>query len=82
MGLAFVSSVLAFITYQYGIKILGPATAGIFMYLMPPVGVLLAVTFLGEVFQPFHMVGLILVMTGVILATFPVQLLSKKMIKT
>ena len=71
LGLAFVSSVLAFLSYQYGIRILGPATAGIFMYLLPPVGVLLAVLFLGERFEPFHMVGLVLVMTGVILATFP-----------
>lgn len=72
-GLGFISSVLAFTCYQYGIKILGPATAGIFMYLLPPVGVLLAVTFLGESFLPFHMMGLVLVMSGVILATLPFE---------
>ena len=70
-GLAFISSVLAFTTYQYGIRVLGPATAGIFMYFLPPVGVLLAVIFLGEAFLPYHLVGLILVMSGVIIATMP-----------
>lgn len=78
LGLAFISSVLAFIAYQYGIKILGPATAGIFMYFMPPVGVVLAVVFLGEHFQSFHMVGLVLVLSGVILATFPAKQLFRK----
>ena len=77
LGLAFISSVLAFISYQFGIKTLGPATAGIFMYFMPPVGVLLAVVFLGEHFQPFHMVGLVLVLSGVILATFPAKQLFR-----
>lgn len=76
-ALAFVSSVLAFITYQYGIKILGPAPAGIFMYLLPPVGVVQAVVFLGEQFLPFHMVGLVLVMAGVITATLPMGKLFK-----
>lgn len=78
LGLGFVSSVLAFICYQYGIKVLGPATAGIFMYLLPPVGVLLAVTFLGEAFLDFHLVGLILVMSGVITATLPFERLFKR----
>ncbi|MCV6547167.1 MAG: DMT family transporter [Cohaesibacter sp.] len=73
LGLGFVSSVLAFICYQYGIKILGPSTAGIFMYLLPPVGVLLAVGFLEEEFLAFHMVGLVLVMSGVVLATLPYE---------
>lgn len=76
LGLAFVSSVLAFISYQYGIRVLGPATAGIFMYLLPPVGVLLAVIFLGEDFLIFHMVGLLLVMSGVVIGTLPKQFLG------
>ncbi|SNY93317.1 EamA domain-containing membrane protein RarD [Cohaesibacter sp. ES.047] len=70
-GLALVASVLAFITYQYGILVLGPSTAGMVMYLLPPVGVLLAVVFLGEDFKTFHLFGLVLVMSGIILATFP-----------
>ncbi len=76
-GLALISSILAFTTYQYGIKILGPATSGVFMYLMTPIGVVLAVVFLGEDFLPFHAIGLILVMTGVVLATFPVHLFAR-----
>ena len=76
-GLALISSVLAFTSYQFGIKVLGPATAGIFMYFLPPIGVLLAVIFLGERFLPFHMVGLVLVTSGVVLATFPRNLLAK-----
>ena len=75
VGLALVSSVLAFLTYQYGIRILGAAPAGFVMYLLPPIGVVLAVVFLGETFHDFHLVGCIFVMAGVILATFPVRFL-------
>lgn len=70
-GLALVSSVLAFTTFQYGIKIVGPAKAGVFLYLLPPYGVGLAILFLGERFETFHAIGLVLVTTGVVMATAP-----------
>lgn len=70
-GLALVSSVLAFTTFQYGIKVVGPSTTGVFMYLLPVYGVLLAVVFLGEEFHSYHAAGLVLVTLGVILATAP-----------
>ena len=79
LGLAFISSVLAFTAYQYAIRVLGPAPSGFAMYLMPPVGVVLAVIFLGEQFQSFHMTGLVLVMAGVILATLPVSMLVRRL---
>jgi len=68
-GLALISSVLAFSTYQKGVAIVGPSRAGPFMYMMPVWGAVLAVTFLGESFEPYHAVGFALVLPGVAFAT-------------
>ena len=77
-GLVFSASIGALLAYQYMIRVLGPATAGLVMYLMPPFGIFMAVMFLGEDFRIYHLVGFILVMSGVVLATFPMSLLKKQ----
>ncbi|WP_414833552.1 DMT family transporter [Afifella sp. YEN Y35] len=70
-GLAFISSVLAFLAYQHGVKVFGPGVTGMFLYLLPPYGVLLAMIFLGEEFHTYHALGLALVLPGLMLATLP-----------
>ena len=70
VALAIFPSVLAFSAFQYGIKVLGPSLAGVFMYLLPPYGVALAVVFLGEAFRAYHAAGLALVFAGIVLATW------------
>ena len=76
-GLVFSASIGALLAYQYMIRVLGPATAGLVMYLMPPFGIFMAVMFLGEEFRLFHLAGFVLVMGGVVLATFPLSLIKK-----
>ncbi len=68
-GIIVFASLLAFSGFQYGIARLGAATASIFMYLMPPYGVALAVLVLGEPFRPYHALGIATVLTGLVLAT-------------
>ena len=74
----FSSSIAAFLAYQNSVRMAGPAIAGIFMYLLPVYGVGLAVLLLGESFEQFHMIGILTIMSGVILATFPADLLKRK----
>lgn len=81
-GIVFLSSLIAFSSIQYGIKILGPSIAGIFMYLLPPFGITFAWAFLGEILHNFHLAGIVTILGGVILATFPNQLLAKVRSKT
>jgi drug/metabolite transporter (DMT)-like permease len=69
LGLAVFPSVLAFTCYQYGIKLVGPSVTSVFMYLLPPYGVGLAALVLGEELHAYHAVGLVLVISGVLLAT-------------
>ncbi|MCA1297052.1 DMT family transporter [Stappia indica] len=76
-GVAVVSSVLAFSCFQYGIKVVGPSVTGVFMYLLPPYGVLMAVVFLGEALHAYHFAGFLLVMSGLVLATAPPALVQR-----
>ena len=77
-GLVVIASLFAFMSFQYGLRILGASIAGIFMYLLAPYGLLLAWFFLGETMEDFHIYGTCLILGGVILATLPVKLLSGK----
>jgi len=70
-GIVIFASVLSYSTYQYGIKRAGPALTSIFLYLLPVYGIALAVLFLGETVRPYHAVGLVLVLGGIVLATAP-----------
>ena len=76
-GIVILASLLAFSSFQYGIKVIGPSLTGIFMYLMPVYGVSLAVIFLGEELAQFHLWGVMLVLPGVILATWPKRSLQQ-----
>lgn len=73
LGLAIFPSILAFGLYQIGVKAVGPAVTSIFLYFLPGWGVALAVVFLGESFQPYHLAGMVLVVAGVVAATLPAR---------
>ncbi len=59
---------LAYLLYNRGVEIVGPARAGQYVHLMPAFGVVLAVLFLGEALHPFHVVGIGLIGAGLWLA--------------
>lgn len=77
-GIVVFSSLIAFSGFQYGVRTLGAALAGTFMYLLPVWGVAMAVAFLGETFQRFHAAGIAMVLAGVVVATFPASLLRRR----
>lgn len=70
-GLALFASVLAFITYQKTIVLMGPARGGTSLYVMPVWTALAAWALLGEELHLFHMAGVALVLPGLLLATMP-----------
>ena len=76
-GIVVISSLLAFSTFQFGVKTLGPSLAGIFLYLLPIYGVSLAILFLGEELANYHFWGVLLVLGGVVMATIPAKLLPR-----
>lgn len=70
-GIIAFASLAAFYCFTHTVRVFGPAAGGITLYLMPPMSILMAVVFLGETFEIYHAVGIVLVTGGVILATAP-----------
>ena len=61
--------VLAFVFYNAGVSAVGPGIAGQFLYLTPVLTAILAVIFLGESFELYHLVGFVVIVLGLYLAT-------------
>lgn len=76
-GIVFFASLLAFSSFQFGVRELGASVAGVFMYLLPAYGVLMATVFLDEPLHGYHLAGILMAMDGVILATVPAGLVRK-----
>lgn len=65
--LAVFPSALAYLFWNRGVALIGPAAAGHFAHLMPVFGSLLAVGFLGETFGWYHLLGAALVASGILM---------------
>jgi drug/metabolite transporter (DMT)-like permease len=63
------AAVVAFLLWNRGVALVGPNRAGSFIHLMPVFGALLSFVFLGETLAPYHLVGALLVVTGLVLAS-------------
>jgi len=64
------ASILSYIFWNQGIDHLGAAKTGQFTHLMPLFGAALAYVFLGETLERYHMVGALLIGTGIYLSLF------------
>lgn len=63
-------SVLAFIFWNRAVRDIGANRAGIFIHLMPVFSSIMAILFLGESIELFHLQGIGLVFAGIFLATY------------
>jgi drug/metabolite transporter (DMT)-like permease len=61
-------SCLAQLYFMRGVDLIGPGRAGVFMNLVPVFTAILAVVVLGEPFAVFHLIALVLVISGILLA--------------
>lgn len=77
LALALLVSVLGNLCWNVGNRIIGPSRASIFINLIPVFGIVLATAFLGEQLHTYHVVGGLLVVTGLILAAGPGSRLQK-----
>lgn len=60
-------SVLAYIFFNRGIELIGANRAGPFFHLIPLIGAILAIAFLGERIEVFHIAGFAAVVAGIAL---------------
>jgi len=59
-------SIISYLCYNRGVEAIGANRAGLFLYLMPVFGSLMAVGFLGESLLWFHWVGIVLIAAGLV----------------
>ena len=64
------ASVISQIFYIRGNELIGANRAGLFINFLPLWGALLSVLILGEAFEPYHALALLLVLGGVLLAEY------------
>jgi drug/metabolite transporter (DMT)-like permease len=64
-------STLAYLFFNRGIALIGPNRAAPFFHLVPVFGSAMAILLLGEQPRLFHLVGYVLVLTGVVIASRP-----------
>lgn len=66
-------SIVSYLFYNRGVELLGANRAGLFAHLMPLFGGILSVVLLGEGFRWFHLLGAVLILSGIALATLSVR---------
>ncbi len=62
-------SLIAYMFFVRGVELIGPNRASPFFHLMPVFGSVIAILFLGEQPRLFHLLGFMLVLSGVFIAT-------------
>jgi drug/metabolite transporter (DMT)-like permease len=73
LGIAYTAVLPSFVAYLFfnrGVELIGAGPAGQSMHLMPLFGSVLAVLFLHEKFQAYHVCGIVLIAAGILLASF------------
>lgn len=68
LAIAYVSlfpSLIAYLCFNRGVELLGSATAGLYLNIMPVMGAVLAAMFLGESIRWFHFAGVALIGAGI-----------------
>ena len=61
-------SFIAQVFFIYGVSLIGPGRAGVFVNLVPVFASIMAVFYLQESFEPYHAVSLALVLGGIALS--------------
>ncbi len=62
-------STLAYLFFNRGIELIGPNRAAPFFHLVPVFGSVMAIVFLGEKPELFHLIGYIMVIAGIVIAS-------------
>ncbi len=62
-------SIVSYFCFNRGVELVSANRAGLFMYLMPVFGSIMAIAFLGESLRWFHGVGITFIASGIVMAT-------------
>jgi drug/metabolite transporter (DMT)-like permease len=70
---ALFASVLAFIFWNRAVRTVGANKAGPFIHLMPVFSTILATIFLGEQIHFYHLIGMVMIFSGITMTTFRIR---------
>lgn len=70
---ALFASIFAYLLWNNGVAVIGPAAAAMFMYTMPIFAAILSIIWLNEPVRWFHYLGGLFTLAGLFLATVPLQ---------
>ena len=62
-------SIVSYLCFNRGVELVGANRAGMFIHLIPVFGSVMAIVFLGESLQWFHLAGILLIASGIYMAT-------------
>lgn len=69
LAVAIFPSILAIWCLNRGILAIGPSRSGVFNYLTPVCITIMAIAFLGETLEVYHVLGFVLVVAGIVIST-------------
>lgn len=69
-------SLLAYLAWNYGVKVVGANIAGQYIHLMPLFGAVLSISFLGEQLTSYHALGALFIAVGLLVALVPFKRLA------
>lgn len=70
---ALFASIFAYLLWNNGVGVIGPAGAAMFMYTMPVFAAILSIVWLDEKIRWYHYIGGLFTLAGLFLATLPTQ---------
>ncbi|MGW8157753.1 MAG: DMT family transporter [Desulfoprunum sp.] len=62
-------SIVSYLCFNRGVELVGANRAGMFIHLLPVFGSVMAIVFLGEALQWYHAGGIVLIASGIFMAT-------------
>lgn len=77
---AIFASIIAFVCWNKAVFLIGPNIAGLFIHLLPVFSTFLAIVFLKEKFQIYHILGFIFILSGIyltVIGVLPANLRNK-----
>jgi len=66
---AIFASIIAFVSWNRAVQMVGPNKSGLFIHVIPISSAVLAIIFLGEKLEVYHLVGVIPIVVGILLTT-------------
>ncbi len=68
--LGVLASAICFLTWNYGLKVIGPVVSSFYLYLSPVITIIFSVIFLSEVITPLAAVGVVLTLGGLLVSEY------------